>query len=190
MNSIRTCLVCRKRANKPELCRFVRAVDGEIRFDETGVLPNRGAWICADKSCILKAFHKRLLFKGERVLPFNAEAMMAHVHSRLKKSSLAKLGFLKKLGHLEAGKDAVFQCLKNDKVEAVLLAKDLSDRSKNEVMNKLKEKKGSQVIVSSLLMDEIGQSLGRKQTGVVGLLKCRITNEALWQFNKFSKLEP
>jgi uncharacterized protein len=189
MDSVRTCLVCRKKASKPELCRFVRALDGEICFDERGDLPHRGAWLCAERACFVKACQKKMLFKGEKTLPITAEAMTDMVFTRLKKSSLARLGFLRKLGHIEAGREAVKRLMVEDKATAVLLAKDLSKRSHEEIF--LKGKNAQAVpYVSPYSMDEIGQSIGRKKTGVVGLLKSRITDEILLQLKKLSNLKP
>jgi predicted RNA-binding protein YlxR (DUF448 family) len=187
VDSVRTCLVCRKKAQKFELCRFVRAVDGEICFDEKGTLESRGAWLCADKACVLKAFQKRMLFRGERTLPSSGDTMLDHMRRRIKISFLSKLGFSRKLGQLETGKDAVMRLVGDGKIFAVLLAKDLSDRSKDSCH--LWKERMAYVFDAPLLMDEIGQCLGRRKTGVVGLMKSRITDEILLHVNKLSKLE-
>lgn len=189
MDSVRTCMVCRKKGSKPELCRFVRALDGEICFDEKGELPHRGAWLCASKACLSKAFQKRVLFKGERTLPVNAEGMAEQVHSRIKKSALSRLGFLRKLGQIEAGRDAVKRLLLDGKASAVIFAKDFSVRSQEEMLKSITPEQKDQIRMSSFLMDEIGQCLGRKKTGVVGLSKSRITDEILLQLKKLSNLE-
>lgn len=189
MDSIRTCLACRKKALKFELCRFVRANDGEICFDETGSLPHRGAWLCANSQCFKKALDKRLLFRGEKVLPIKSEAMIENVYGRIKKNSLSRLGFMRKLGQTESGKEAVVRLIQEDKAYAVLFAKDFANRSVVEVKSKIKPDSSTKVHLCAFLMDEIGQSLGRKRTGVVGLSKSRITDEILLQLNKLSSLE-
>src|SRR5688572_10853483 len=120
--TIRTCLACRKKATKQELCRFVRAQDGEICFDEKGDLPNRGAWVCANKSCLEKAFSKRLLFKKERTLPIDQDALMKSMHLRTKKSALSRLGLLRRLGRIEVGRDAVKRIALDQETKAVLFA--------------------------------------------------------------------
>jgi predicted RNA-binding protein YlxR (DUF448 family) len=188
MESVRTCLVCRKKGSRFELCRFVRGVDGEICFDEKGDLPHRGAWVCPSKVCLSKGFHKRLLFKGERVLPMDGDAMIKTMIRRIKSSSLSRLGLLKKLGQLESGRDAVKRMITLRQVSVILFAKDMSTRSQEEI-RKLGEAYQDQWALSPFLMDEIGQCLGRKKTGVVGLLKSRITDEIVLQIKKLSKLE-
>lgn len=188
MEVLRTCLSCRKKAIKPQLCRFVRAQDGEICFDEKGDLPNRGAWVCANKLCLMKAFSKRLLFKGERTLPVDQESLLFSIQNRLKRGALSRLGLMRKLGQIEMGKDAVCR-LAFDKVRAVIFAQDFSLKTKQEIKNKFLNFEQIFVMESNFLMEEIGQSLGRKKTGVVALLESRITDEILLQINKLKEVE-
>lgn len=189
MESTRTCLACRKKAGKLELCRFVRALDGEICFDEKGDLPNRGAWICAKRPCLLKAFQKRLLFRGERTLPIDVETLVSFVGARIKKSALARLGLMRRIGHIETGMDAVKQMIADDKAYAVIFARDFSLRSMDAVKGKISETKKTKLMDSPFMMEEIGLCLGRKKTGVVALLKGRITDEILLQLRKLSEIE-
>lgn len=190
METLRTCLSCRKKTVKQELCRFVRAQDGEICFDEKGDLPNRGGWICANRLCLTKAFSKRLLFKGERILPIDQSALLLLIQNRLRRQALSRLGLMRKLGHIEFGKDAVSRILNQEKVHAVVFAKDLSLKTKNEVIMKIKEAKTTISVMDSVfLMEEIGKSLGRKKTGVVALFGSRITGEILLQINKLKEME-
>ena len=180
----RTCLSCRKKADKHKFCRFVRANDGEIRFDEKGDLPHRGAFVCSKKSCLIKAFSKKLLFKGERTIPVHQDLMLTTITNLVKKSALARLGLIKRLGKMEVGRDAVKRVILEDKVQAVIFAKDLSARSLDE-FKRLSENFSSIAIVQCpLLMDQLGQCLGRKKTGVVALMESRITGELLSRMDK------
>ncbi len=52
---MRTCLGCRTTKNKKELIRIVRAPDGSVHADSTGKMNGRGAYICRDASCLMKA---------------------------------------------------------------------------------------------------------------------------------------
>lgn len=187
METIRTCLSCRKKAHKQELCRFVRSLDGEICFDEKGVLESRGAWLCANKACLKKAVEKRMLFRGEKTLPLNAQVLIDMVYERIKKSTLSNLGLLRRLGQIEAGRDAVKQKI-NEGQAIVMFSKDFAERSLNEMDRYIADKK-VQVIRTNLLMDEIGGSLGRKKTGVVALSKSRITDEILLKVNKLLEID-
>lgn len=185
METTRTCTACRHKDDRGSKLRFVRAPDGEIRFDEKAILPSRGAWVCANKSCLNKAFQKRMLFRGERTLPVNENDMLSFISERLKKSALSRLGLLRRIGQCEVGRDAVKRLMIDEqKVAAVFLAKDLAPRSVHEMT------RGAVVPVvgSPFLMEEIGNCLGRDKTGVVALLKSRITEELLFQINMLSKM--
>lgn len=52
---MRMCTACREMKPKKELLRVVKTVDGEIKFDTTGKLNGRGAYICNDMECLKKA---------------------------------------------------------------------------------------------------------------------------------------
>lgn len=54
MDRIRTCIGCRAKSDKRTLHRIVRASDGTARFDETGKMQGRGAYICSIE-CLQKA---------------------------------------------------------------------------------------------------------------------------------------
>lgn len=184
MEMMRTCIACRHKDERGLKLRFVRAPDGEICFDEKAQLPSRGAWVCASKPCLTKAFQKRMLFRGEKTLPVNANDMFNAVFERIKKSALNRLGILRRLGHCEVGRDATKRLILEQKVEAVFLAKDLAPRSVQELSNKATVP----TIMSPFLMEEIGNCLGREKTGVVGLLKSRITQELLFQISMLSEM--
>ncbi len=52
---LRKCLGCGEQKPKQELVRVVKSPDGEILLDLTGKKSGRGAYICADVSCLKKA---------------------------------------------------------------------------------------------------------------------------------------
>lgn len=183
MESIRSCLVCRNKGERGRLLRFVRALDGEIGFDEKAVLQSRGAWICANKSCLTKAFDKRMLFRGERVLPISSKDMIEQINSRLKTSLLGSFGLLRRLGQCDSGRDAVKSLVSAHKAALVLYASDFSERSVREVKESLGEHYQLPILKSPFSMEEIGNCLGRKKTGVVALAKSRITEEIVVKLN-------
>ena len=57
---VRTCIACRKSADKHELCRVVRTPDGSVELDVSGKAPGRGAYVCYDGACFAKACERRL----------------------------------------------------------------------------------------------------------------------------------
>lgn len=52
---MRMCTACREMKPKRELVRIVKTSEGEIKLDTTGKLNGRGAYICKDKECLMKA---------------------------------------------------------------------------------------------------------------------------------------
>lgn len=52
---LRMCTGCGESKPKKELVRVVRNPDGEISLDLSGKKPGRGAYVCADLTCIKKA---------------------------------------------------------------------------------------------------------------------------------------
>lgn len=58
---LRKCLGCDEMLGKKGMLRVVKTKDGEISIDETGKKNGRGAYICRDMDCFLKAQKKRSL---------------------------------------------------------------------------------------------------------------------------------
>ena len=51
----RQCLGCREMKNKKDLIRVVRSPEGEISLDFKGKKPGRGAYVCPDAACLVRA---------------------------------------------------------------------------------------------------------------------------------------
>ena len=54
------CVACREMRAKKDLMRVVRTEDG-LMLDKTGKLNGRGAYLCRDAACLLKALKTRAL---------------------------------------------------------------------------------------------------------------------------------
>lgn len=57
MMPLRTCIACRKTAEKVRLVRLVAGA-GVLMYDRDAVLEGRGAYICPDKECLAAAYKK------------------------------------------------------------------------------------------------------------------------------------
>jgi len=62
----RTCIGCRKAFPKRELVRIVRTPGGELKVDETGKLPGRGAYLCCNARCWEHTLERRGLERALR----------------------------------------------------------------------------------------------------------------------------
>jgi len=63
----RQCMGCRERKPKRDMIRVVRCTDGEVRLDFSGKLNGRGAYICPDRQCLMKAQKTRSLERSLEV---------------------------------------------------------------------------------------------------------------------------
>lgn len=171
-----------------ELLRFVRALDGEICFDEKKSLPARGVWLCADGGCLSTAFKKKLLFRGEKNLNFDPKDMTSLVKKQLKNAALSRLGLLRRQGKLESGMDAVIKRMRESESCYVILAKDFSPKSVKKISFSSAKLPQAQLLDSSLSMQDFALSLGRRETGVVALSKSRITDEIVLRIKQLATL--
>ena len=58
---MRQCVGCREMKAKKELIRVVRSPEGEVSLDFRGKLPGRGAYVCPDSACLVRARKARAL---------------------------------------------------------------------------------------------------------------------------------
>nr|WP_202820134.1 YlxR family protein [Calderihabitans maritimus] len=58
------CVGCREKKDKRELIRVVRTPEGSVVVDPTGKRSGRGAYICPQVECLLKAVKNRGLERG------------------------------------------------------------------------------------------------------------------------------
>ena len=73
---MRMCVACREMRAKKDLMRIVRTGEGELKLDLTGKLSGRGAYLCRNEACLVKAIKIRAL---ERALeaPMNDALKLA-----------------------------------------------------------------------------------------------------------------
>ena len=65
---MRQCVGCRVSKDKRELIRVVRTPEGEIKTDITGKLNGRGAYLCNDPECLMKARRNRGLERALKLV--------------------------------------------------------------------------------------------------------------------------
>ena len=56
---MRQCLGCREMKPKKELIRVVRSAEGQVSLDFRGKAPGRGAYVCPNTECLIKAIKAR-----------------------------------------------------------------------------------------------------------------------------------
>ena len=60
---LRKCVACNENKPKNELIRIVKDKEGNIEVDLTGKMNGRGAYICPDDECFIKAKRSKILEK-------------------------------------------------------------------------------------------------------------------------------
>ena len=60
----RSCVICRTQKNKNELLRIVKNKENEIKVDNIGKEPGRGAYICYSMECLEKGIKSKKLEKA------------------------------------------------------------------------------------------------------------------------------
>lgn len=58
---MRMCVGCRESKPKRELIRVVRAPDGTVSMDPGSKKPGRGAYVCRQESCLMRAIRQKQL---------------------------------------------------------------------------------------------------------------------------------
>ena len=79
----RTCFVCKTIAPRTEMLRFVGRRGQTVQFDAKEVLPGRGMWLHADRSCLEKAIEKRIFYKAAKGTVKIPEDLMQVVENNL-----------------------------------------------------------------------------------------------------------
>lgn len=58
---MRMCVGCREMKPKKELLRVVRSPEGEVSLDPGGKKSGRGAYVCPEEPCLMRAIKQRQL---------------------------------------------------------------------------------------------------------------------------------
>ena len=78
---MRQCMGCRERKEKRALIRVVRCTDGQVQLDFSGKLNGRGAYLCPDPECLMKAQKAKSLERSLEVpIP---EEVYARLHKEM-----------------------------------------------------------------------------------------------------------
>ena len=169
----RLCVACRASKVPAEMLRFARSIDGAVGFDVAARLPGRGAWLCATTACLATVTEPRHSNKQpehwarsfDAAVVFEGPALREQVRVLLNGDVLARLGLLRRQGDLVLGRDDVAR--RQENLAFVGISVDLSDNSRHEVTETLT----SMELVAFPPMAVVGQALGVRPVGVVGVMQ-------------------
>lgn len=163
----RSCAACRASRPRHEMLRFARSPDGAVGFDVRARLEGRGVWTCARAMCLRRAVDKAAFERAfDAPVLVQPDPLAAAVRAALWGEAAAGLGLLRRAARLAAGREDVRRALSDGRVVAVVLASDLSERTRREV----EALAGELLVVSGPGQVAIGNAIGRKPTGVLGVL--------------------
>ncbi|HEY6874090.1 MAG TPA: DUF448 domain-containing protein [Geobacteraceae bacterium] len=124
----RSCLGCRRVADKGDLLRFVLAPDRSLVPDLREKLPGRGAYTCQKKSCLRAAVAKKQFarsFKGE-VRCGTPDELVSLVAALMEERIAAYLALANKAGKVVSGGDTVVELLAKRSPGIICIASDIS----------------------------------------------------------------
>jgi uncharacterized protein len=183
----RTCVACRTSSPKEQMLRFARAPDGALGFDVRARLPGRGAWTCAKEACVKKAVDKGGFERAfEEPVLAKADDLALQVRTTLENEAMQGLGLLKRSARLAAGREDVSRANAAGLVSALVLATDLSERSRREVT----EGRTALRTVTVATQERLGSAIGRKPTGVLALLEGPRAAHALSDLERLASFVP
>jgi predicted RNA-binding protein YlxR (DUF448 family) len=174
------------------MLRFARAPDGTVGFDVRARLGGRGAWTCARETCVKRAVDKGGLARAfEAPAIAQAQELAASVRATLEGEAMNALGLLRRSTRLAAGRDDVTRQLADGRVTALVLALDLSARTRREVISTAVSPTGAVLpVVSVASQQQLGTAIGRKPTGVLALLEGPRARHALSDLVRLASFVP
>lgn len=164
--------------------RFVRASDGQLGFDVRGTLETRGAYTCATALCLERAVQRKAFSRSfDEPVKVEFQALLAEVKASLERRVLENLGLAYRVGQCVAGRTQADEEDVEGRAVALLISSDLSERSRREAQNR----PGTSVLTGPT-KEQVGHALGRVETGVVALLKGRISDRIVIDVKRLESL--
>ena len=81
---------------------------------------------------------------------------------------LSLLGIARRAGRLSIGFDAAAESMKKGRSYLLLLADDISERTLGSIISKA-EQSGTEILKINISMEQIGNALGKKMTGIISV---------------------
>lgn len=185
----RTCLGCRKVFDRSQLVRYVCAPDGSLLVDYRGKLPGRGAYTCPKLTCIRQAVSKRQFDRALRVsgLAVTVDALQGQLQSALRDRLVALVGMARKASQIVSGSNLVLAALDDPRrLAAIMLTEDISPG----VAGKINAKAHGRGVPCLCFgtKAELGQLLGRSESSVAALLKGRLAEAFLAEWQQYQEI--
>lgn len=145
----------------------MRAADGRVLFDVKGGLPSRGAYTCASVGCISQAVERNAFRRAfDEAVIVTVESLRDSTTEVVEAEVLRSLGLARRANQLVPGREETWKRHALGELNAVVMARDLSERSQREVFSGVSEVP----VLYGPPKTAMGNALGRGPTGVIGLV--------------------
>lgn len=164
----RMCAVTRRRAPRDAMIRLVASPEGEVCVDARGNLPGRGAWIQPDRQAMDALVRRSAGLARALGVPVQGEQVVDAIQEACLRAVLDGLSISQAAGVLVPGQERVVRAVQDGRVDLVMVAEDIVDRTRAMVT---RAAESSQATVVSLPVSsaQIGEQIGRPPTGVLGV---------------------
>jgi len=171
---LRRCIATRQTLPKEQMIRFVIGPMRELVPDPGGRLPGRGLWLVTQGDVLRKALKQGAFAKAARgsvVIPGDLGALIV---SGLRQRVLDFLGFARRSGEAVAGREAVLDWLRQDKVALLIQASDGSPAERSRLTG------GREwPVLTPLTAAELGGVFGRERAVHVAVSPGRMVSSLL-----------
>lgn len=167
--ALRTCLGCRQSRAQDELVRYVTDPTGEVVLDYRKKLPGRGAYTCAERTCIEAAVKRNQFdraFKGTAAKA-SAERLIGMLEEAVLTKVKGLIGMARKSSQVVSGSNLVLSTLDTGGISFVLMALDISEGVGEKVAHKAK--RASVACYRFEDKGTLGELIGRGERSVVAL---------------------
>ena len=176
--------MCRVAANPEGLIRLALSPDGgEVVVDLKGRLPGRGAWL---HSACVSAAPKRAGALGRHWGKVDLSAIPDQVALLLREAVLNGVSLAVASGALVGGFQVLQAALKDERVDLVVLASDVSDRTRRALSGAAH----SDVLFVDVPVDkvELGARMGKGSRAAVGVTRSRSATHLRRQLRRLRSL--
>jgi hypothetical protein len=144
----------------------------------------RGAYTCANPSCLEKAVQRKAFARAfDDAVLVDFTALIAEVRASLMRRVLENLGLAYLAGQCVPGRTKADEESEQGRAIAIVVSCDLSERSLREV-----ESRPGISMLTGPQKELLGKALGRLETGVVALLKGRISDRIVCDLKRLESL--
>ncbi len=170
---VRSCIACRRKGAKGELIKLARTPSGVV-VDYGEKLPGRGAYVCAEPSCIRGALEEKALSRAfkEKTAPPAIEAIIAEIVLGAGRRLSSLLGMARKSGRAAWGFDAALGAYRKGPGGLMVVARDISENTLGKLTKEVPTAAARAVRFST--RDELGRLIGTAPVAVVYVIDRKI----------------